>query len=104
MSTENAILVTIESLSDDATVARGAVIDISPTGASLGTDHPFPASAMVRVHMRYTSTAHEDELLGRVVTVETAATDNRGYYARTVVKWLDPNGSAGSSSLPGGEP
>lgn len=105
MSTElHAILVTVESTGDDPTVARGAVIDISPTGASLGTDRPFPAAALVRVHMRYTATAREDELLGRVVTVETGASSNRGYYARTVVKWLDPTRSAGSSLPPGGEP
>jgi hypothetical protein len=92
MSTEpHPILVTVESIHDDLTVARGAVLDISPTGASLGTDRPLAVSSTVRVCLRYTAAHHEDELLGTVVTVEAAASDNGGYYARTVVRWLGPN-------------
>lgn len=101
MSTDpHPILVTVESIHDGLTVARGVVLDISPIGASLGTDRPLAVSGTVRVCLRYTAAHHEDDLLGRVVTVETAANDYGGYYARTVVRWLGPNERVEPSSIP----
>ena len=80
---------TVTVVSEDGSeVARGDVLDMSATGAFIGTYGDLPVGPVLRFRITFSDSPAIQELLGRVLWEQDAVGTPGSYTARSNVKWL----------------
>jgi hypothetical protein len=86
--------------------ARGDVLELSATGASIGTHQSVAVGPVLRFRLKFPDSRDNREILGRVMWAQDAVFLPGSYSARLNVKWLrarlaSDEASAGGSGMPG---